>query len=97
MEEQTIPLCKILANDIRFGCLRFLEEQPVNGPGIPSGVIGEHLGISTSGISQQLALLKLSGLVQEERKGNRVLYRIVRPLNPLVAGVLAYDAGRGEA
>lgn len=94
MENGTVPLCKLLANDIRFGCLRFLEEQPTNSSGIPSGVIGEHLGVSTSGISQQLALLKLSGLVQEERKGHHVLYRIVRPLNSLVAGVLAYDAGR---
>ena len=39
----------------------------------------ECLGVAQATISQQLAVLRAAGVVEHERKGNQVCYRVARP------------------
>ncbi len=95
MEYGTVPILKLLANEVRFNALVMLGEKRQGAPvGISAGVIAEHCGVSASACSQALSLLQLAGLVTVERRGTARIYRMSDPVHPLVAAALAYDAGR---
>jgi len=72
--ETQAQLFKLLAHPVRIGILSLLRD-------------GEHcvchleayLGIRQSAISQQLALLREAGLVQDRRDGWNVFYRVSDP------------------
>jgi len=49
-----------------------------NGP-VEVGVMVERLGVSQSGVSQHLAVLRAAGLVERDRSGPGVRYRLSDP------------------
>lgn len=75
MEEKAkeiAELLKILANENRLMILCALMTEPMT-----VGKIAEHVtGITQSALSQHLALLKTAGILDSEKKGQSVTYRI---------------------
>lgn len=53
------------------------------------GVLVEIAGLSFSGASQHLSKLRAAGIVDSDRAGQAVTYRLVEPQHPLVASTLA--------
>lgn len=78
MEErarQVAALFKLLANENRLLILCALLEKPCN-----VSELAKHTpGISKPALSQHLSALRLAGIVQDERVGQHVVYRIADP------------------
>ncbi len=74
---------KILANDTRVRMLHALVKHPV----LCVGEIAELLGMKPQAVSNQLQRLADRGIVESERHGTQVRYRIV---DPCVAQLLSY-------
>lgn len=62
---------KALSDPTRRKILELLQVQPLN-----AGEIAEYFHISKPSISHHLAILKNSGLVVDERKGQNIIYSI---------------------
>jgi len=69
-DERLAALCKALAHPARVHILRFLLAQE----SCFAGAIAEQLPLAPSTVSQHLAQLKASGLVQGEVEGPRRCY-----------------------
>lgn len=63
-----------LSTDVRLSVLRLLARAGEEG--LASGEIARKLDIPANSLSQQLFLLTAAGLVEQERRGRNVLYRI---------------------
>jgi len=64
-------ILKVLGSTIRLGILLELEKDECNVKRIY-----KNLGLRQSTVSQQLKILKMSGIVTGIRKGNLVCYRL---------------------
>ena len=62
---------KALSDPTRRKILELLQVQPLN-----AGEIAEYFHISKPSISHRLAILKNSGLIVDERKGQNIIYSI---------------------
>ncbi|WP_050637723.1 autorepressor SdpR family transcription factor [Candidatus Stoquefichus sp. SB1] len=62
---------KALSDPTRRKILELLQVQPLN-----AGEIAEYFHISKPSISHHLAILKNSGLIVDERKGQNIIYSI---------------------
>ena len=73
-QEQLFGLFKALAHPARIAILDILRngEQCVCH-------IEAHLGYRQAYISQQLAVLRETGLIQDNREGLNIYYRVIRP------------------
>ncbi|WP_409968088.1 metalloregulator ArsR/SmtB family transcription factor [Bengtsoniella intestinalis] len=74
MEEkarEVAALLKVLSNENRLLILCSLLQRPMS-----VGELVEALPISQSGISQHLSLMKSSGMLDYEKKGQTITYRI---------------------
>jgi DNA-binding transcriptional ArsR family regulator len=67
-------ILKALGNPRRLEIFKYL----CNGPA-EVGTLVEQLGLSQSGASQHLAVLRAAGLVERERNGSGVRYRLSDP------------------
>ncbi len=77
MDEITIlqaEVLKTLANPRRLEILHRLAEGPCE-----VGRLAEELGASQPNISQHLSVLRTAGLVEAEREGREVRYRLTDP------------------
>jgi len=77
MDEITIlqaEVLKTLANPRRLDILHRLAEGPCE-----VGRLAEELGISQPNVSQHLSVLRSAGLVDAERDGREVRYRLTDP------------------
>jgi DNA-binding transcriptional ArsR family regulator len=77
MDEITIlqaEILKTLANPRRLDILHRLAEGPCE-----VGKIAEELGMTQPNVSQHLSVLRASGLVDSERDGREVRYRLTDP------------------
>ena len=77
MDEITIlqaDTLRTLANPHRLDILHRLAEEPSE-----VGRLADQLGLSQPNISQHLAVLRGSGLVEAERNGREVRYRLADP------------------
>ena len=81
----TTDFLKSLAHEGRLVILCRLAESPAT-----VGELEEFLGIRQSAVSQQLARLRLEGLVEAERDGRTIRYSIADERTRLVVTVL-YD------
>ncbi len=72
--EQNADRLAALGHPIRLGILR----QVVQGPaaGTPAGEVQQALGIPASTLSHHLGTLSAAGLVQVERQGTTLRYRV---------------------
>ncbi len=62
---------KALSSEVRRRILNRLSTGPMT-----VGEIAEHFDISTPSISKHLAILKASGLVHEQKRGQFVIYSV---------------------
>lgn len=69
--KETASLFRLLGVEARIGIIELLKEGPK-----AVSALAEVLGISQSAISQHLRILKAAGLVQDERQGQWVYYRL---------------------
>jgi ArsR family transcriptional regulator len=67
-------ICRTLAHPVRIGILHLLAEGPreVNR-------LARELDISQPNASQHLSVMRAAGLVEAERDGREVLYRLADP------------------
>ena len=63
-----------LSTEVRLNVLRLLAKS--GDEGLPSGEIARKLDVPANSLSQQLYLLTAAGLVEQERQGRNVFYRI---------------------
>lgn len=69
--EEAAAMLKAMANPVRLRILCMLAENE-----LPVGEIAERLGIREQATSQQLAQLRLEGLIAPRREAQRIFYRL---------------------
>lgn len=69
--EEAAAMLKAMANPVRLRILCMLAESE-----LPVGTIAERLGIREQATSQQLAQLRLEGLIAPRREAQRIFYRL---------------------
>jgi DNA-binding transcriptional ArsR family regulator len=77
MDEITIlqaQVLKVLASPRRLEILHRLAEGPIE-----VGRLAEALGASQPNVSQHLAVMRSAGIVDAEREGREIRYRLVDP------------------
>ena len=77
MDEITIlqaEVLKVLASPRRLEILHRLADGPIE-----VGRLAEELGVSQPNASQHLAVMRAAGLVEAERDGREIRYRLVDP------------------
>ena len=77
MDEITIlqaQVLKILASPRRLEILHRLADGPIE-----VGRLAEELGASQPNVSQHLAVMRAAGIVDAEREGREIRYRLVDP------------------
>ena len=84
--EGEAALLKALSNPVRLRIVHGLLRTGCHNV----GCIETRIGISQSGISQHLQKLRAAGIVEAERQGNEVFYRVA---SPEAAGVVAVLLG----
>jgi ArsR family transcriptional regulator len=86
MDEITIlqaDVLKTLANPRRLEILHALADGPIE-----VGRLAELIGASQPNVSQHLAVLRASGVVDAERDGREVRYRLTDPDVMVACGVM---------
>jgi DNA-binding transcriptional ArsR family regulator len=76
---------KVLASPRRLEILHLLAEEPME-----VGGIARHIGASQPNVSQHLAVLRSAGLVETDRDGREIRYRLADP-DVMVACALMRD------
>lgn len=82
---------KALADPTRRKILKLLRERDLT-----AGEIADHFSISKPSISHHLNILKQSGLVLDERKGQFIVYSLNMTVFQEVMGWLSEIMGRKE-
>jgi DNA-binding transcriptional ArsR family regulator len=82
--KETARLLKALSHPTRLQILRLIDEQQ---PCVR--MIEKKLGLSQPNVSQHLSLLRHLNIVEAERTGNQVCYRITNPIVLKVMRVLS--------
>jgi ArsR family transcriptional regulator len=72
--EQQANVLRMLAHPRRLEMLHVMAEGPIE-----VGALAARLGISQPNVSQHLALLRSSGLVEVERNGREMRYQLTDP------------------
>lgn len=85
-----VGLYQALADPTRLRLLAMLAGVPAPGDEVCVCDLHGSLGVSQPTVSRHLAYLKRAGLVSARRDGVWMHYRLVRPSDPVVAGV--FDA-----
>lgn len=85
-----VGLYQALADPTRLRILAMLADVPPPAVEVCVCHLHDTLGVSQPTVSRHLAYLKRAGLVSSRRDGVWVHYRLVRPADPVVAGV--FDA-----
>ena len=72
--ELQAEICRTLSHPVRIAILHLLADEPRE-----VGRLAADLGISQPNASQHLAVMRAAGLVEAERDGRGVLYRLADP------------------
>ena len=81
--ELQAEILKTLASPRRLDILHRLAEGPVE-----VGRLADELGLAQPNVSQHLAVLRAAGLVEAEREGREVRYRLSDPDVMVACGVM---------
>jgi ArsR family transcriptional regulator len=81
--ELQAEILKTLASPRRLDILHRLSEGPVE-----VGRLADELGLAQPNVSQHLAVLRAAGLVEAEREGREVRYRLSDPDVMVACGVM---------
>jgi ArsR family transcriptional regulator len=74
MIERTADMLRVLAHPDRLQIVAYLMQQAV-----PVGELAEALGLRPAAVSQHLTNMRTSGIVERQRVGRHVHYRVVNP------------------
>lgn len=74
---------KVLASPRRLEILHRLAEGPLE-----VGRLAEELGVSQPNVSQHLAVMRAAGIVEAERDGREIRYRLADPDVIVACGVM---------
>lgn len=86
MDEITIlqaEVLKVLCSPKRLEILHRLAEEPME-----VGRLASELGMSQPNVSQHLAVMRAAGLVESERDGREIRYRLADPDVIVACGVM---------
>lgn len=72
--ERAVEVLKAVAHPIRLRIIALLSKEPTHVQGL-----SEELQVSQATVSQQLRILRMSGLVSSMRKGAYSYYRLAEP------------------
>ena len=86
--EHGAAILRALSHPARLKIIQILAGGEVCVKGLE-----EVLGLSQPSVSQHLARLKYAGLIESERKGHLVCYRIRRGTAPRILDILLEEAG----
>lgn len=75
--KETARVFKALSDETRLRLVTLLAEQGSDGA-LCVGALARRLGVTQSAVSQHLAVLRMAGLVIDERRGCFVHYRVNR-------------------
>ncbi len=75
--KETARVFKALSDETRLRLLTLLAEQGPDGA-LCVGALARRLEVTQSAVSQHLAVLRMAGLVVDERRGYYVHYRVNR-------------------
>jgi ArsR family transcriptional regulator len=67
-------MCKVFSNPTRLEILNLLREGEM-----PVTTLIRKTGLSQANISQHLSIMKLKGIVQAQRKGKNIYYKLTNP------------------
>lgn len=93
--EELARTLKALADPVRLRVLSFIAAQP-DGEACVCHVT-EPVGLSQPTVSHHLKLLHAAGLLERDKRGAWVYYRVVRERLEAVRAALATRAPRGKA
>ncbi len=83
-----------LAQETRLTAFRLLVQA--GGPGLAAGDIARSLGIPHNTLSSHIAILANAGLVQAQRNGRSVIYRVNFDGTRALLGYLLEDCCQGS-
>jgi ArsR family transcriptional regulator len=87
--EEESELLKALAHPVRLRILVGILEDECNVKRIQ-----EELGLPQSTVSQHLSMMRLRGIVESRREGNRTCYRVVDQRIPKILSILGIERDR---
>lgn len=70
--EEAVRILKALSHPVRLTIIRMLAESQCN-----VSQLEKQVGLSQSGVSQHLRILRLSGIIEPKRDGKEICYQIV--------------------
>ncbi len=73
--DEAASLLKALAHPVRLLILNILNNSKCNVSHLEKAA-----GLSQSGVSQHLRILRLSGIIEPHRDGKEICYKIVNPV-----------------
>src|SRR3990172_6528609 len=74
IHELQAEICRTLSHPLRIAILHLLAEEPRE-----VGRLAADLGVSQPNVSQHLGVMRSAGLVEAERDGRGVTYRLADP------------------
>ncbi|OHD54710.1 MAG: hypothetical protein A2Y33_01665 [Spirochaetes bacterium GWF1_51_8] len=81
--EEGAALLKALSHPVRLLILKTLMKEKCNVTNLE-----KISGLSQSGVSQHLRILRLSGIIEAQRDGKEICYKIINPMSVKVIEVL---------
>lgn len=72
--EDSAALLKAMSHPVRLLILSILNESRCN-----VSHLEKEAGLSQSGVSQHLRILRLSGIIEPNREGKEICYKIINP------------------
>ena len=72
--DETAAMLRALGHPLRLRIAAILDREPTH-----VGAMAQSLGAPQAIVSQQLRILRMSGLVAVTRTGGQAVYRLVRP------------------
>jgi len=67
-------MCKVFSNPTRLELLNLLRSKQLSVTELT-----EQIGLSQANISQHLSIMKAKGIVESQRKGKNIYYRLTTP------------------
>jgi ArsR family transcriptional regulator len=81
--EEAAALLKALSHPVRLLILKTLMKEKCNVTNLE-----KISGLSQSGVSQHLRILRLSGIIEAQRDGKEICYKIINPMAVKIVEVL---------
>lgn len=82
--DRGVSVLKAMAHPVRLKIIKILMDRECNVTNLERDI-----GLSQSGVSQHLRILRLSGVIEPERDGKEICYRIIDPVVEQIVKLIA--------